>query len=165
KLTEELHIEAPTDAPTDQQKRLVDSLESLASRSGVQIRNMMQLKSQARATAARGTRPTELKLDLTCKSLAALVRFIDGLEQSKVPIVIDQMSITASGGQTPGSGTPSGPTEGSNPTMPPEMRGPGGMPGPGMSREMGRRSSRGRERQMQVALKMYTYLFPERAQQ
>lgn len=165
KLTEELHIEVPTDSPTDQLKRLVENLESLAGRSAVQIRNVMQLKSQARATAARGTHLTELKLDLTCKSFASLARFVDGLEQSKVPIVVDQMSITASGGQSPGSGAPSGPTEGSNTTMPPQFKGPAAMSGSGMPPEMARRSSRGRERQLQVALKIYTYLFPERAQQ
>jgi len=137
KQADTLHVEVPTDAPPEQMKQLVEKFESLAGRVNVQIRNITQLKSQTRQTAARGPGPTELKLDLTCPGYAALVRFIDNLEQSSVPIVVDQINITTIGGR--GGGGP-GP------------RGRGGPEG-------------GQKRQIQAALKIYTYLFPEKAQQ
>jgi hypothetical protein len=137
-LTKDLHVEIPTGAPSDQMKRLVDQFEQLAGRSGVQIRNITQLKSQARATTARGPLRSEIKLDLTCPGFASLARFVDSLEQATVPIVVDQISITTTGGRTGSSG---------------------GSPRGG---RMGGQPAR---RELQAALKIFTYLFPERAQQ
>jgi Tfp pilus assembly protein PilO len=136
-LTDTLKIEVPQGAPTDQQKALVERFEQLAGRSSVQIRNITQLKSQARTITARGPSRTELKLDLNCPGFAGLVRFIDSLEQGSVPIVVDQISITTTGGRS-GSGMPSR-----------SGRGPG----------------ESQRRQLQAAVKVYTYLFPERVQQ
>lgn len=142
KLTDTLRVEIPADAPTDQMKKLVERFESIAGRSGVQIRNLTQLKSQARATAARGPARTEMKLDLTCQGFVGLVRFIDSLEQASVPIVVDQISITTSAGRSGGASSSSSR----------DFRGSSGRGGPG-------------RREIQVALKIYTYLFPERVQQ
>ena len=146
-LTNTLHVEVPSDAPQDQMTRLVEKFEQFAGRANVQIRNITQLKSQVRTTAARGASSprTELKLDLNCQGFAPLVRFIDSLEQASTPIVVDQISITSTGGRGGGGGGSGGSGGGG-----PRGRGPGGE------------ASR---RQLQVALKIYTYLFPERIRQ
>ncbi|MCX8036841.1 MAG: GspMb/PilO family protein [Candidatus Sumerlaeia bacterium] len=135
--TEALKIQVPNEPPEDQMKKLVERFEQLAGRSNVQIRNITQLKAQARTATARAAASTrmELKLDLTAASYAGLVRFIDSLEQASVPIVVDQISITAMGGRSSAGGSRGG-------------RG-GGEP---------------QKRQLQAALKIYTYLFPEKAQ-
>ncbi len=134
--TEALKIEVPKEPPEDQMKKLVERFEQLAGRSNVQIRNITQLKAQARTATARTAASTrmELKLDLTAPSYAGLVRFIDSLEQASVPIVVDQISITAMGGRSSAGASRSG------------------------------RSGEQQKRQLQAALKIYTYLFPEKAQ-
>jgi len=140
-MTKDLHVEIPTGAPSDQMKRLVEQFEQLAARSGVQIRNITQLKSQARAVTGRGPSRSEIKLDLTCQGFAGLARFVDSLEQSTIPIVVDQVSITTTGGRTAASS--------------------GGRGGGGGGRAGGQQG----RREIQAALKIFTYLFPERAQQ
>jgi Tfp pilus assembly protein PilO len=143
-LTDKLHVEVPKDSPPDQMKQLVEKFEQLAGRANVQIRNITQLKSQARTVAARGASPrTELKIDLTCQGFAGLARFVDSLEEATVPIVVDQISITTTGGRSGG----------------------GGGGGGDRSRGRGPGSGESQRRQLQAALKVYTYLFPERAQQ
>jgi len=148
-LTANLHVEVPTDSPPDQMKRLVEKFEQIAGRSGVQIKNITQLKSQARATATRGPARTELKLDITCQSSVGLVRFVDNLEQAGVPIVAEQITITTAGGRG-GTGGAAAPSRSRGPAP-----GPGGPGGPGGPPK----------REIQAALKVYTYLFPEKAQQ
>lgn len=145
-LSENLHVEIPTESPSDQMKQLVEKFEKISGRSRVKINNIQQLKSRARKGATRGMSRTELRLDLSSESFASLLRFIDGLEEATVPIVLDQISITTSGGRGPQQRGPTPPASGA----PPERA------------ASGRSSSK---RQVRAALKIHTYLFPERAQQ
>jgi len=147
-LSENLHVEIPTESPSDQMKQLVEQFEQLSGRARVKINNIQQLKSRARKGATPGMSRTELRLDLTAESFACVVRFIDSLEEATVPIVLDQISITTSGGR--GGSAQRGPAPSGPPGAPP---GSGGPPG---------RSSS--NRQIQAAMKIHTYLFPERAQ-
>jgi type II secretory pathway pseudopilin PulG len=174
KLTDNLHVEIPTDSSADQRKRLTEVFDSVANRSSVQIRTFTLLKVQqtkgASRTAARGVTPVEIKLDVNCRGFAGLVRFIDGLERATVPIVVDQVSITTTGGRGGSSGS-RGSRGGSS--MPGGM-GPGGtmmspggtMMGPGGPMTMGPGGSgASSRRELQASLKIFTYIFPEKVQQ
>jgi len=142
KLKTALRVEVSQAAASEQMQKIIEKFESLSGRANVRITNIQQLKTKARtATTARGPVSTAIELQLNAENFASIWQFLDSLEQESVPIVCDQINITATGGR-------GGPEGGGSPGGPPNPRGRGGS----------------QKRQIQANLKIHTYLFPEKAE-
>jgi hypothetical protein len=136
-LGEKLNVEVPTGSASDQMKQLVEQFESLSGRAQGKITNIQQVPARGRDRSSQSAQKTDLRMDLTFQNFAGVVRFLYHLERLKVPIVTDHLSVTTSSGRSGGSG-----------------RGGSSRSGGGSGK-----------RQIQVSLKVHTYLFPEKAQQ